>query len=663
MDLRPLLHYINPMSLTYQEWVNIGFSLKHEGYDVDVWDEWSRTDTARYHAGECQKKWQSFRGTSRPVTGATITDLAKQGGWTPKENHAYNWDDYLAGDGIKLVDSNWVEGIEIKEPKSKWNPVQEMITYLSTLFNSEDYVGFVNESFEKDGRFIPRNKGVYTKTAGELIAKLRTCNGNTGNVIGDYNQQGGMWIRFNPLDKRGVRNENVTEFRYALVESDTIPIEKQNEIIRKLELPVAVLVHSGSKSLHAIVHIDASSYEEYCKRVDLLYTICRKNGLEVDVQDRNPSRLSRFPGVMRGDKKQFIVDTNIGQHNYVEWQNWYDEQVDELPDIETPREIWNNLPPLSSPLIAGVLRCGHKMMLAGPSKAGKSLALIELVIAIAEGRKWMGWQCMQGKVLYVNLELDRASCWHRFHDVYMELNIPASNLDNWAIWNLRGKSIPMDKLAPKLIRRAKTGAYTAIVIDPIYKIITGDENSADQMAHFCNQFDKVCTELGCAVIYCHHHSKGAQIGKASMDRASGSGVFARDADALLDMTQIENPDNDSATAWRIEGTLREFAPFSPRNVWFRYPIHELDTTGKLTEAAPFRGKSAPQKAEEARGMHKQKRVSNIEKAENKFLELSLNGDVSVLDLAHALNVSKRTIERYCDESEEMVNKNGTILKQ
>ena len=56
------------------------------------------------------------------------------------------------------------------------------------------------------------------------------------------------------------------------------------------------------------------------------------------------------------------------------------------------------------------------------------------------------------------------------------------------------------------------------MIDPIYKIITGDENSADQMAAFCNQFDRVATELGCAVVYCHHHSKGAQggnLGKAA----------------------------------------------------------------------------------------------------------------------------------------------------
>lgn len=96
----------------------------------------------------------------------------------------------------------------------------------------------------------------------------------------------------------------------------------------------------------------------------------------------------------------------------------------------------------------------------------------------------------------------------------------------------------MDKLAPKLIRRAAKKNYIAIVIDPIYKVITGDENSADQMSNFCNQFDKVCTELGCAVIYCHHHSKGSQGNKRSMDRASGSGVFARDPDALLDLIEL-----------------------------------------------------------------------------------------------------------------------------
>src|SRR5690606_20244758 len=149
-------------------------------------------------------------------------------------------------------------------------------------------------------------------------------------------------------------------------------------------------------------------------------------------------------------------------------------------------------------------------------------ALIQLCAAIAEGREWMGWKCAQGRVLYVNLELDRASCLHRFRDVYQGLGWEPRNIGNIDIWNLRGKAVPMDKLAPKLIRRAQKRNYIAVIIDPIYKVITGDENSADQMAKFTNQFDLIAAELGCAVIYCHHHSKGYQGQKRSMDRASGS---------------------------------------------------------------------------------------------------------------------------------------------
>ena len=44
------------------------------------------------------------------------------------------------------------------------------------------------------------------------------------------------------------------------------------------------------------------------------------------------------------------------------------------------------------------------------SKSGKSFLLMELCISIAEGSKWLGFPCRQGKVLYVNLEIDPASC-------------------------------------------------------------------------------------------------------------------------------------------------------------------------------------------------------------------------------------------------------------
>lgn len=713
-NLTEILEYIDPSTCSYQEWINVGMALKHEGYTVSDWDMWSMKDVNRYHSGECAKKWATFQGSSAPVTAGTIIQMAKENGYHYENVSAeLDWDSEIGSkDELVVVDRNWLEHSEIHIPE-QWNPTEQIITYLETLFEPDENVGYVTESWEHDGKFLP-SKGCYDRTAGQLIKELYQCKGDIGSVLGDYNSEVGAWIRFNPLDGKGVKNENVTEFRYALVESDTMDISAQKAIITELELPVAALVYSGKKSLHAIVKIDASTYEEYKKRVDYLYNVCNKNGLKLDIQNRNPSRLSRMPGVMRNGKKQYLLDTNIGKENWNEWREWIESVNDDLPDPESMADVWDNLPELAPPLIDGVLRQGHKMLIAGPSKAGKSYALIELCCAIAEGKKWLEWNCTQGRVMYVNLELDRASCLHRFKDVYTALGIAPDNLSNIDIWNLRGRSVPMDKLAPKLIRRASKKNYIAIIIDPIYKVITGDENSADQMAHFCNQFDKVCTELGCAVIYCHHHSKGAQGGKRSMDRASGSGVFARDPDALIDLVELELNDDilkqeknkavckvcegwlykydklyhasqddlcsetqmlalcreylendayecviedvgkarktvESRSAWRIEGTLREFPKFAPVNLWFKYPVHNIDNIGVLKDIAVDDGMPTWKKNFSKKKTDAERKTERKNSLETAFEACGIDDNVTVKSMAEYMGVSEKTVRRRLKE--------------
>lgn len=744
-DLLPLLDYINPAMVDYATWCQIGMALKHEGYTAMDWDNWSQADT-RYKRGECFKKWDTFNEEAGSVvTGATITQLAKENGWQPASSgrgdfHELDWEDTIDRD-YQIVDKNWIESKEIREPFN-WQPAQDLIRYLETLFDSTDFVGYVTATYpiETDnGTIYKPTQGNFDRTAGELIQLLQKTPDDIGAVFGDYKEEAGAWIRFNPLDGKGVKNDNVTDFRYALVESDTLDTGKQYALFKELELPIATLVHSGKKSLHAVVKVDARDYQEYRKRVDYIYQICKKNGLDIDTQNRNPSRLSRMPGVTRNGHKQFLIDTNIGKANYDEWYQWVEDLNDDLPDPEGLLDSWDDIPDLAPELIHGVLRQGHKMLIAGPSKAGKSFALIELSIAIAEGSKWLGWQCEQGRVLYVNLELDRPSALHRFKDVYDAMGLQANNVQNIDVWNLRGKTVPMDKLAPKLIRRSLKKNYQAVIIDPIYKVLTGDENSADQMAHFTNQFDKVATELGCSVIYCHHHSKGAQGGKKSMDRASGSGVFARDPDALIDLVELELNDNlikqrtdkakcdvfkraiqeknldyyqheitlddlqsvaqmskhfdkaipdilirkpyldeiqkaeeavQIATAWRVEGTLREFAKFPPVNMWFSYPVHSVDTTGvladiQLEDDKPLWQKKATQKAREGRKSKKEnaeERKQNLEDAYEAQRSFHPEEPVTKKEIAEFLNVKERTVENYIQEHDDFVLKNGKIFK-
>lgn len=715
-DIKEALDFVSPSALTYEEWLMVGMGLKEAGLPVAVWEQWSARDGGRYHKGECIKKWESFHGSSKPVTQSSIFQLAYEHGWSGPAGHALDWGDELTVGPQQpaLVDPRWVEEQELHLPDT-WEPAQQLKRYLQALFEPDEYVAYVTESFMAADRRRPA-KGCWDRTAGQLIEELDACGGDVGKVMGDCDPEIGAWICFNPVDGTGRKDANVTSFRYALVECDNMEPGKQLAAIHQMELPCAALVYSGGKSIHAIVRVNAPDYAEYRKRVDYLYATCQKNGLTLDQQNRNPSRLSRMPGILRAGQKQALLETNVGKSCWEDWCDWVEACTDDLPDTECLADDWDDLPPLADALISGVLRQGHKMLLAGPSKAGKSFALIELCIAIAEGKTWLGrFSCAQGRVLYINLELDRPSCLHRFKDVYTAMGLAPDNLRNIDIWNLRGASVPMDKLAPKLIRRAGKKGYTAVILDPIYKVITGDENSADQMAKFCNQFDVVCRELDCAVIYCHHHSKGAQGGKRSMDRASGSGVFARDPDAMLDMTELTitdaireqlhnkaacrvikamldkrghadayGPDDalsksrmltiakeklgladlraidaevaaaqkkaDSMTAWRIEGTLREFASFAPVNLWFDYPVHKPDS-GLLEDLQPdsdFRTLGAKGASRRWGDKAKQSKDRKAE-LDTAFEACMMDGEVTVYSLGEYMDLKPRTVKNRLKE--------------
>lgn len=373
-----------------------------------------------------------------------------------------------------------------------------------------------------------------------------------------------------------------------------------------------------------------------------------------------------MPGVTRNGLMQKLLGVNIGRRSWVDWMDFVEGATDELPGLSSLADFAADPPPMPEELIQGVLRRGHKMLISGSSKAGKSFLLMELCAAIAEGKPWLGFSCRKGRVLYVNLEIDPASCVNRFIKIYDALGYDRKHIDDIIIWNLRGHAVPLDQLVPKLIRRVRDQHLDAIIIDPIYKVITGDENSASDMAAFCNQFDRICNETGCSTIYCHHHSKGVQGAKRAMDRASGSGVFARDPDAQLDMIELELSDEvrntlaeTGATAWRLESSLREFENIKPVDFWFEYPVHRLERSDTLREM-PTQG--SPEAGRMKNSRHKSAEAA-AEEFRNAYQMENMDGKgVSVKDMAGHLGLAERTIrERVNKMNGEFILDDGMIL--
>ena len=584
-NLKELLKYIDPASLKYEEWLNVGMALKEEGYMMEDWQEWSASDSERYDGTAFQEKWDSFH--RHDVTGGTIVQMAKDRGWSAEKKLNVYMSEHKYSPVISW-EENYTEPEPLFREPSIWNPVKELITYLEVMFEPSDTIGYtMTSSRNEKGKYVPAGKGSYTHKAGQLIDMLKAGE-PIEKVFGSYTEEAGAWIRINPLDGNGVNDKNVVEYNNILIECDNLDLNEQIEKLEKIKIPIKAMVYSGGKSIHAIIPVNASSESDYRFQFNFIRNIMHDAGMEIDKANINPARLSRLPGVYRGDHKQFLIKTNIGMSSFDEWKEWVSAMNDGLPDIVNLADVWDDLPPLKPELIEGILRQGHKMIIASTSKAGKTFILMELAQAIAEGHKWLGHKCRKGKVLYVNMELDGASFFHRFHDIYLAMGMNFdNNVNNIDIWNLRGNGKPLAALAPIIINRMRDKGYAAVMIDPLYKVMDGDENSNSDVARMVSCFDKIAEETGAAVIYAHHFAKGSSASKSVIDRAAGAGTFARDPDAILTMTQLDwVPEVEAEkdwTAWRMESTLREFKAIKPVDMFFHWPIHEVDYDGRLEE--------------------------------------------------------------------------------
>ena len=121
-----------------------------------------------------------------------------------------------------------------------------------------------------------------------------------------------------------------------------------------------------------------------------------------------------------------------------------------------------------------------------------------------------------------------------------------------------------------------------------------------------------------------------------------------------------------ATAWRVEGTLREFAKFKPVNMWFSYPVHTLDKTGVLADIKLEDDKPGWMKAKETRKKNaKEDKKQKLKEFDEAIENANFGEPPSKEDVAEYLGVSIKTVERRLKTSKKYwLDKNTlTILNK
>lgn len=458
------------------------------------------------------------------------------------------------------------ESEELPEPMD--NPTER---FLKVLYKDKDKIQVVVAKLNEDEEEAPLGNSVILPVK-DWLEKIKE-KGSISDIFASYDSAGnrqnqGMYFSINPLrlPKEGRKMNNIERYDYALVEFDTISIKQQWQLIRMSKIPAATVCFSGGKSLHALVRVDARSKEEYAARVRKL--LDHFSEYDVDIANKDPSRLSRIPGPTRADtgQTQTLLAVNMGCES---WDDWMDSLEDTFPDILTQEEFYNEDITKPPPIIEGFLDRQMSMVLGGSSKTYKSWTLLDMAISVANGQPFWGIPTQRGKVLYINFEIQKYYMRERVKKVCnaKKCDLPTDNL---YIWNLRGMAQALEAIRPKFTRVMVNAGFSMVILDPIYKTLGDrDENAAGDINSLMNEMESLAVETGAAVVFATHFSKGNQATKNPMDRVSGSGVFARSPDTIMVMTEHEEDG-----CYTVESTVRNHETPKPFVVRMAFPLFE-----------------------------------------------------------------------------------------
>lgn len=532
-------------AVPHETWVQVGMALHEAGCSVEDWIAWC-PDSNRSHDRVCRQKWASFGRTG----GArfTIASLVK---WAKDDSPSFrmpsetppgcpaslSWDSVLppVGDECRRhceapgglpdpvpeapdIDFDQLPPETVPPAGPDW-PTGDLVRYLDALYHPDEIVAYVLDSvMDRDRqKWTPGSRGVYGRTAKDIASSVRKHNGDVSKALGAWRQEAGAWVRLNPMDGKGVRNENVTEFRHALAESDDLPIERQLAVIRALNLPCSAIVHSGGKSVHAIVKIDAGTDAKvYRERVDFLFSVLDRNGFRVDRQCRNPSRLSRLPGVARGDRKQYLISGPCGTPSWAAWEASMMVDTDPLPKVRSIADYVTPKPGDPSELLKHRFLCrGGALLFVGPTGVGKSSCVLQAAFRWCLGQDFFGIEAAREmKVLVVQAENDDGDIAEVRDGVLRGLSAAGSLLpDDHKLIAQRVFVVCEDAatgkdFGDKLDRLLAQFPTDLVIVDPALAYLGGDALKQADVTAFCrNVINPVIHRHHVGLILVHHTNK------------------------------------------------------------------------------------------------------------------------------------------------------------
>ena len=184
----------------------------------------------------------------------------------------------------------------------------------------------------------------------------------------------------------------------------------------------------------------------------------------------------------------------------------------------------------------GLLVPQGKAILFGPYKSWKSMSAIDLSFSLASGVPWLGFSTTACSVLVIQLEIPK----YEYQQRILKYSL-GNKLNPTTIYFENIRNLKLDKgwgIAQLESWIQETGAQV-VVIDPIYKVVSGRLTDEYDIRQFTDRMDEIIDKHKVSMVLIHHEGKDMIIEGEKYDRGAdasfGSAVFGWWCDTSIEL--------------------------------------------------------------------------------------------------------------------------------
>jgi putative DNA primase/helicase len=168
-------------------------------------------------------------------------------------------------------------------------------------------------------------------------------------------------------------------------------------------------------------------------------------------------------------------------------------------------------PPEVEWIVEGVIQKGGNGIVTGEPKAGKSLLMIDLLLAVATQTQWLGFNVPRRvKCALISREDYPGMTQQRIARLFRGTE-RRTDFDGWMWINTRWQTpaflLEDDGHVSRLIEELRMENVELACFDVFRKLHTEDENDNTAMATILDRLARIQTEVGCALALVHHTTK------------------------------------------------------------------------------------------------------------------------------------------------------------